>query len=33
MRAYGLQTKEILPELKPYEYSDDELLNIIEEVF
>ena len=33
MRTYGLKTLEILPEFKPYEYSDDDLLSLVEEVF
>lgn len=33
MKAYGLKTTEILPELKPYEYSDNDLLSMVEEVF
>ena len=32
MRAYGLRTVEIYPELKPYEYTDDELETQINEV-
>ena len=32
MRAYGLRTVEIYPELKPYEYTDDELESQINEV-
>ena len=32
MRAYGLRTVEIYPELKPYEYTDSELESQINEV-